>query len=72
MLYIGPKAYVKLLVMCQRQGYGHNTIRTICTCRFHNLFFRNADDREPSRFYIIIYYSVFYLTLVDSSRVYLD
>ena len=26
MLYVGPEAYAKPLVVCQRQGYGHNTM----------------------------------------------
>ena len=29
MLYVGPEAYVKLLVVCQRQGYGYNNFDII-------------------------------------------
>ena len=27
MLYVGPEAYAKPLVVCQRQGYGHNNYK---------------------------------------------
>ena len=38
MLYVGPEAYAKPLVVCQRQGYGHNTTLATLSSSTYTLF----------------------------------